>query len=80
MTKTTNSPADEYILYRVTLDVAVPIMCEDDKKLSAIDYIDAVRNATILGTHEEKLCLKPARTVVTSYDAKTSKYYPPHDD
>tara|TARA_Y100000593_G_C4303190_1_gene334399 strand:- start:1630 stop:1887 length:258 start_codon:yes stop_codon:yes gene_type:complete len=85
MVKTTNSPADDYALYRVTLDIAIPIYMDRDRQaITAIDFIDAVGDATVLGSYEESLCLMPARTVARSVDKTireaTKRNYPPHND
>ena len=89
MAKPTNTPADEYVIYRVTMDVAVPTipnLTSSLKLRSVMDYIDTVGSATILGSYEESLCLQPARTVARSASGVTGEWreaydnYPPHND
>ena len=50
----TESVTDNYVMRRLTLDIASPIFCEDEKEMSAIDMVE-INDGYLLGWVEEDL-------------------------
>ena len=53
-----NDPTGNYGIYRLTIDIAIPTM-EEDETLPPINYVSVEDEATMLGITSEKLVVSP---------------------